>query len=287
MKIAVTGADGFIGINFLSYNQDHEIVKVDLLNQTLNDYSFKGINVILHLAALVHQTGKIDDNTFFQVNSNLTIELARKAKSQGVQHFIFMSTVKVYGEYNTIYQPWKEDTDCYPSDPYGRSKLDAEKRLRKLEENYFHVTIIRTPVVYGPGVKGNILKLMEFIDRAFIIPLGNINNIRSMIYVGNLCAYLQNVIENKTSGILIVKDVEEYGTSDLVFEMNKRLDQKKIISIPVFIQYLIKLLIPSYFSKIFGSLILENSATKNKTKIQVPYTFKDGIESTINWYKNR
>jgi nucleoside-diphosphate-sugar epimerase len=130
MKLSITGASGFVGTNFKTYVVNSEIYEVDQLTQKVEETDFKGITSILHLSALVHQMQGAPEKKYFEVNSDLAFDTAKKAKEEGVSHFLYMSTVKVYGEFTEEGQPWTEDTPCHPLDPYGKSKLEGEQRVK-------------------------------------------------------------------------------------------------------------------------------------------------------------
>jgi len=137
-----------------------------------------------------------------------------------------MSTVKVYGEYTQKGKPWSEDTYCAPLDPYGKSKLEGEQRIKELEDKNFIVSIIRTPLVYGAGVSANMYNLMKMVNKYPFVPFGNINNKRSLTFVGNLCQLLHAIIEQKKSGIFLACDGPAVSTSNLVKEISKAFRKK-------------------------------------------------------------
>lgn len=135
----------------LFYKQKYNIRSFSFLKDDINNLDCSSVDIVFHLAALVHQMGGASAEEYERVNVSQTLELAKRAKKAGVKQFIFMSTVKVYGEEtNTKY------SECYPEDEYGKSKLKAELELLKLEDENFKISIIRTPIVYGFGVKANI-----------------------------------------------------------------------------------------------------------------------------------
>jgi len=141
-----------------------------------------------------------------KVNVTQTINLAKKAKESGVNHFIFMSTVKVYDEETDI--AYTENSDCNPQDDYGKSKLKAEQALLGLSDEGlgFRVSIIRTPIVYGYGVKANIKNLVNLINKVPVLPFGKITNNRSMVFVGNLCHLIDEIIIRPVGSALGVQD---------------------------------------------------------------------------------
>ena len=189
MNILLTGSNGFIGSYFKEkYSDKYKIKTFSFLNDKLNILNLNDVDTIVHLSALVHQMGGASKDDYYRINVKNSLELAKKAKKSGVKHFIFMSTVKVYGEESHIV--YKENTPCNPKDEYGKSKLEAEIELKKLENSNFTISIIRTPIVYGAGVKANILNLIKLVDKVPILPLGNIQNRRSMVYIANLTELL-------------------------------------------------------------------------------------------------
>jgi UDP-glucose 4-epimerase len=166
-NILLTGLSGFVGNYFINkYKDKYNINTFSFRNNNFDNLNLKDINTIIHLSALVHQMGGASKEEYEKVNVTQTIDLAKKAKVSGMKHFIFMSIVKVYGEESDI--AYIEDTICKPQDDYGISKLKAEQELLKLEDaetpqeggDNFKVSIIRTPIVYGYGVKRQILKIL-------------------------------------------------------------------------------------------------------------------------------
>ena len=196
MKLLLTGSSGFIGSYFCkAYGREYEIESFSFRTDDFDKLSLGNIEVVVHLSALVHQMGGASKEEYYRVNFSNTLSLAKKAKGSGVKQFIFMSTVKVYGEENE--RAYGEDTPCHPQDDYGKSKLAAEEALLELEDDNFRVAIIRTPIVYGAGVKANILSLVNLIQKVPLLPLGDIKNRRSMVYIGNLCAIIHQIIMTK------------------------------------------------------------------------------------------
>ncbi|MCD4667122.1 MAG: NAD-dependent epimerase/dehydratase family protein, partial [Sulfurimonas sp.] len=186
MKVLLTGSNGFIGNYFKdNYENKYNINTFSFLNDNFQDLDLQNTDTIIHLSALVHQMGGASEKEYEKVNVTQTLNLANKAKENGVKHFIFMSTVKVYGEETKT--AYKEDSSCNPQDDYGKSKLKAEIELQKLENDNFKISIIRTPIVYGYGVKANIKSLINLVDKVSVLPFADIENKRSMVYVGNLC----------------------------------------------------------------------------------------------------
>ncbi|HUR30017.1 MAG TPA: NAD-dependent epimerase/dehydratase family protein, partial [Saprospiraceae bacterium] len=175
-----------------------------------------------------------------------------------------------------------EGAACQPLTDYGKSKLQAEQELLKLSDDQFVVSIIRPAVVYGKGAKGNIAKLMKLIDKLPVIPLGDISNRRSMVYVGNFLALLKSVIDNAMPGVFIAADNEAKSTSDMVKEINRlRPTQKKIISMPKLVMKGLKGLLPDMHSKLFGDFEVDNTLTNERLNFTPPYTFETGMREMM------
>src|SRR3972149_7607095 len=196
-----------------------------------------------------------------------------------------MSTVKVYGEFTEIEESWNEDTERKPLDPYGKSKLEGEERIKELGDQNFTVSIIRTPIVYGPGVKANIYNLMSLVNKYPFIPLGNINNQRSLTFVGNLCQLILSIIEQKKSGIFLASDEYPVSTTHLVKEISKAFGKKNnIIPIPLIAQKIIKIVKPDIHRRLFGNLVVDNSQTRKLLNYSPEYSFGQGIPEMVEWY---
>jgi nucleoside-diphosphate-sugar epimerase len=286
MQIIVTGSSGFVGTNFIKNSSDFKITEIDLLTQKVGEINFVGIDSVLHLAALVHQMKGAPEDQYFKINRDLAYEVAKKAKSEGVKQFVFMSTAKVFGESTTNKAAWDENSECNPVDPYGKSKYEAEKLLLGLQDGHFEVAIIRSPLVYGAGVKANMYNLVKLVNRFPVLPLGGINNHRSMVYVGNLVALLKHVIDKQASGIFIAGDSESLSTTWLI-QLIAKASHKKIVlfKIPGFVFNLVKKIIPSIVDRLFGSLVLDNKSTNKKLDFVPPYSTEDGIREMVKWYK--
>ncbi len=245
------------------------------------EIEFKNSKALLHLAALVHQMKRAPEKEYFKVNSDLAFETAKYAKENGVKHFLFMSTVKVYGEF-TDKIPWTENSSCLPLDPYGKSKLEGEQRIKELEDKDFVVSIIRTPLVYGAGVRANMHNLMRVISQYKLIPLGNINNRRSLTYVGNLVQLIDEVIKQQKSGVFLASDGESVSTTKLVKEIASNFEsRKRIINIPTIAQKTLKVVKPNIYQRLFGDLVVDNTLTCKTLDYKPKYSFKDGINEMV------
>ncbi|MCR1816214.1 NAD-dependent epimerase/dehydratase family protein [Aliarcobacter butzleri] len=283
-KLLITGSNGFIGNYFINkYKNKYDIKTFSFLKDDINRLDCNSIDIVFHLSALVHQMGGASANEYEKINVIQTIELAKKAKESGVKHFVFMSTVKVYGEETN--SKYTENTVCNPEDDYGKSKLKAEYELQKLEDENFEISIIRTPIVYGYGVKANIKNLISLVNKVPLLPLGKIKNKRSMVYIGNLCNLVDEIIIQKKSGIFLACDDEPLSTSKLIELIAKNLEKKMyLIKIPFF-ESLLKILKPSFHKRLYGSLEVDNSITKQKLNLSNPYSVEEGIRLMIKGEK--
>ncbi|ACZ12787.1 NAD-dependent epimerase/dehydratase family protein [Sulfurospirillum deleyianum] len=280
MKLLITGSRGFLGSYFINkYKEKYEIKTFSFLQDDINILDCQEIDIILHLSALVHQMAGASAEEYEKVNVVQTLKLAKKAKESGVKYFLFMSTVKVYGEETE--SKYAENSVCNPEDEYGKSKLKAEIELQKLENENFKVSIIRTPIVYGYGVKANIKSLLHLVNKIPLLPFRGIENKRSMVYIGNLCHMIDKIITQKQNGVFLASDDEPLSTSKLIELIAKNLSKKiYLIKIPFF-ELLLKIVKPSFHKRLYRSLAVDNSITKEKLDLKNPYTIEDGIRLMI------
>lgn len=242
MKIGIFGANSYIGTMFGSTTLkegSHEIFYINSFDNQWMDLCFKNYDVILLAAGIAHVTKNHKyDAQYLAINRDLPIQVAQKAKAEGVTQFIFLSSMIVYGDITRLGETITitKNTEPMPTNIYGRSKLEAEAGLCILADEKFTVSIIRTPMVYGQGCKGNFPKLVSIACKLPIFP--DLNNRRSMIYIDNLCAYLKIIIDGKIGGILFPQNTEYINTKDIVSQ-TARFKGNKI-----------------HFTKIFNSLLV-------------------------------
>ena len=283
--ILITGASGFIGKRFLEYNQEKfEIQTVSLQNIDVAKIDFIKIDAVVHLAGKAHQMEKINDEIYFDVNYKLTKNLADAAKQAGVRHFIFMSSIKVFSESsNGIIN---EKSICNPiNDPYGQSKLKAEQYLQSIEDENFTVSIIRPPLVYGKGVKGNLIKFLELANKPFPLPFKNLKNKRSMVFIDNLIELINCVIGKKLSGIFLAGDENPISTEKLISEIRFNLDKNaNLFEMPSFLLKILKKYKPELVSRLFGSFEIDTTNTNQRLNFKPPYTTEQGINQMVEWY---
>jgi len=286
-RILITGANSFVGTNFIRFSLNRNIDEISLLENRPEDLNFTKYDTIIHLVAIVHQSEQIQEDEYFKINRDLCLNVAQRAKEAGVKQFIFLSTVKVYGEYNPMSGPWNEDSVCKPDDSYGKSKYEAEIELRKMESPDFTISIIRTPLVYGVGVKANMLSILKLVDRFPFLPLGKVNNKRSFTSAENLVAFIDRIIEKRASGIFIAMDEKPLSTTELVRMISKYLNKKVwLFRMPGFLVNIGKSRIPKIFDRLYGSFEMDNSKTLKLLDFKPPLSSEEGIQRMVESYVN-
>lgn len=279
-KLLITGSNGYLASNFLNqYKKVYDFEKFSLLNQKIEDINFDNIDIILHCAALVHQKVEQPYEKYHEINVDYPLKLAKLAKQNSVKQFVFISTIAVYGEEK---EKLDENTICNPITPYGKSKLEAEKGLLKLNDDSFIVSIIRAPMIYGKNAPGNIDSLVKLVKKLPIIPLGKIENKRTFVSIQNLSYIIDEIINQKQNGTFLVSDDESLSTSRLIELIAKNLDKKVyLVKIPFF-ESLLKILKPSFHKRLYGSLEIDNTITKEKLNLKNPYSVEEGIRLMLN-----
>lgn len=254
-KILITGANSYIGTSFenwLSKYPDRYIVNtVDMMNDSWKNMDFSPYDVVFHVAGIAHiKETKKNSELYYKVNRDLVYETAKKAKKDGIRQFIFLSSMSVYGIDKGIID---QHTTLNPKSNYGKSKLQAEKLILSLEENDFKISIIRPPMVYGRGCKGNYPRLAKLALKSPIFP--NINNIRSMIFIDNLCEFIRILIDDCSSGVFFPQNKEYVRTSEMV-RLISEVHGKKVKLTKLF-NPIIKKINLNIFNKVFGNLIYD------------------------------
>lgn len=282
-KILITGTNSFIGTNFRRFSRYNDIEEVSLLDNKPEELELSKFDVILHLAAIVHQSKKILVSKYFFVNRDLSIRTAIQAKKDGVKQFIFLSTLKVYGENKTISGLRNENSKCFPDDSYGRSKYEAEAGLCKLNDDKFAVSIIRPSLVYGHGVKANMQSIVNLVRFCPLLPFGNTKNKRDFVYIENLVSLIDRIIEENIPGVFIAKDAKAISTTELVQLLSNALHKKVILfNLPKIVIRIGSFLMPGVFDRLYGSFEFDNTETKKKLNFSPPYSTAEGIEKWIN-----
>lgn len=278
-KLLITGSNGFVGNYFINkYKDKYDIKTFSFLKDDINSLDCSDIDVVFHLSALVHQMSGATSEEYERVNVIQTLQLVKKAKESGVKHFVFMSTVAVYGIETGL---MSEKSEYNPITKYGKSKLKAEIELQKLENKNFKVSIIRPPIVYGKNAPGNMKILLKLINKVPLLPFGKIENKRSMVYIGNLCHLVDEIITQEKQGIFLASDDEPLSTTRLIELIAKNLHKKVyLIKVPFF-ESLLKIVKPSFHKRLYGSLEIDNTITKEKLNLKNPYSVEDGVRLMI------
>ena len=266
-RILITGIGSYIGSHVKAYlEQWPERYQVEMISLRTDDWrqrSFAGFDAVLHAAGIVHQPKSKDDPSqaelYDRVNHLLAVEVAEKAKCEGVGQFLFLSTEAVYG----IHAPMgkvitiTKDTPLHPADNYGISKAKAEEGIGALRDDTFKVVILRPPMIYGKGCKGNYQTLAKLARKLPAFPL--IENQRSMLYIDNLCEFIRLLVEDEADGLFCPQNEEYVSTSDMVNRI-AHLNGRGILMVWGF-GWALKLLRPmtGMVDKAFGSLCYDRS----------------------------
>lgn len=261
-KILITGAGSYIGgyvERYLAKWQDaYRVDTVDMIGDGWKETSFRGYDAVLHVAGLVHQPKTKNDPAqaavYDRINHLLAVETARKAKAEGVRQFLFLSSASVYGLSAPVGKVVMitKDTPLSPTDNYGISKAKAEEGLRALQEEHFKLAILRPPMIYGKGCKGNYQTMAKLARKLPIFPW--VENQRSMLYMENLAEFIRLLIDDEAEGIFCPQNREYVNTSDMV-NLIAHANGRGILMIRGF-GWAIKLLRPltGIVDKAFGSL---------------------------------
>lgn len=285
LNIILTGASGFVGKRYMSYNKDtYSIHPVSLRSTSVDNIDFTNKDVIIHLAGIAHQMTKIDEQIYFDVNYGKTITLAKAAKENGIKHFVFISTVKVYGDdHKTDYLDLQSAT--LANDAYGKSKLQAERALLELQTPSFKIAIVRPPLIYGPEVKGNLIKFLRLAQKGYPLPFKGINNKRSMVFIDNLIAMLNKITDSFATGIYIAGDREPLSTSTLLENIFIGSTKKPLwFKMPKLGLWFLKQLKPELVKRLYGSYIIDNTESNKKLNFTPPYESDYGIRIMTEWF---
>lgn len=288
-RILITGANSYIGTSFEKYvsqwPEKYYVETVDMIDGSWREKDFSSFDTVYHVAGIAHSdSGKISpekEKLYRSVNTDLTIETAKKAKADGVKQFIFMSSAIVYGDSAPIGKEKliTKDTKPSPANCYGDSKLQAEIGLRELEDGEFKVVVLRPPMIYGKGSKGNFPTLEKFATKLPIFP--KIPNKRSMLYIGNLVEFVRLMIENEEAGTFWPQNSEYSNTSEVV-KMIAEANGKKIVLISGF-GWALKFLssFTGLVDKAFGNLSYEQGMSEYKEEYRC-FAVKESIKEAIN-----
>ena len=287
-KILITGANSYIGTSFEkyikdNYPDDYIVDTVDMKDSRWCEKSFAEYDSVFHVAGIAHSdNGKISKEKaklYYAVNADLTAETAKKAKADGVKQFIFMSSAIVYGESAPIGKTKiiTRDTPVSPANCYGDSKVQAENGILPLNDEAFKVVVLRPPMIYGKGSKGNYPLLAKIAMKTPIFPY--VKNERSMLYIENLCEFVRLMIENEEQGLFWPQNEEYSNTSELV-QMIAEAHGKKMRLIKGF-AWSLKLMshVTGLVNKAFGNLAYDMDLSKYTENYRVA-DLKESVKRT-------
>jgi nucleoside-diphosphate-sugar epimerase len=313
LRILLTGASGFVGRATLrtALAVGHEVrgvmrqgeapaplaqvVKIsDLAEHSDWQGAMDGVDAIVHLAARVHvMRDRAADSlaAFRVVNVEGTRRLASAAADAGVRRFVFVSSVKVHGEASHD-APFMADSPVAPADAYGRSKAEAEDALREMESRSgLGVVVVRPPLVYGPGVGANFLTLLTAVSRGWPLPLGRVDNRRSLIYVDNLAdlVLLAAVHPDAAGRAFMVADGPPVSTPELIRRMGRALDRP--VRMPAVPESWLRLAgritgRSAAVDRLLGSLEVDDFPTRDLLDWHQPVTADEGLRRTVDWFRD-
>ena len=313
-KILLTGSSGFIGSELLRqlYSKNYfvhtssrskklqqkkngiinfEISEID--NNTNWLEALDKVNCIIHCAGLAIETNKIESESYKKVNVDGTYNLAKQAAQKGVKRFIFISTIKVNGDKTDKKSFFYHSDKPNPGDVYAKSKWQAEQKLIELsKQTLMEIVIIRSPIVYGKGVKGNFLRLLGLVEKSYPLPFASINNLRSFIALENLVDLILLCIEHpKAAGeILLVSDDNDISTPDLIRILAKEMKKSSLLfKVPLSLIKLIGKVFhkSSEVDRLLSSLRVDCSYTRQILDWEPPVGFDKALSITVNWYLNK
>jgi len=307
-RVLITGAAGFVGRALLATRAPlqlraavrsdpvpglgvDQVIVGDIDERTDWSQALDGVDCVVHLAARVHV---IDPNAndrveFERTNVLGTEQLARAAAAVGVRRFIFLSSIKVNGE-SSGDRAFRVDDIPRPKDDYARSKLEAERRLSAIETaSGMTVSIVRPPLVYGPGVCANFYRLLSLARSGLPLPLASVVNVRSMVSVWNLCDLIFALLrhDRPMNGVFLVADGEDISTAELLRRLAQIMRRPlRLFSLPVGALKALAVFAgrSAEINKLCNSLVVDISQTHARLGWSPPVTLDEGLGRTVHWY---
>ncbi len=260
-KVLIIGANSYIGRKFKEYvsqmnGADISVNLVSALDGSWRQVDFSSYDVVLHLAAVVHiKETNYMELLYYNINHKLAVEAAEKAKENHIKQFIFMSTAAIFSLQTGCIT---KETIPDPTTFYGKSKLAAEKDIMKLQDEEYRIAIVRPPMVYGEGCKGNYARLVKLSEFTPVFP--EYHNKRSMLHINNLSKYLVELIRNESRGYFYPQDDEYADTCEMVVKLRKEMGKNTILTscLNNILRFLIKKDI-KVFQKMFGDFYYDKS----------------------------
>jgi len=311
--VLVTGASGFVGSALCSQltaagyvvrgtlrcaippniaDTASSMIIPDIGPATAWGQALRGVSTVVHLAARVHVMHDTADEplaAFRAVNTAGTVNLARQAAAAGVRRFIYVSTIKVNGE-STAGRPFCAEDQPHPEDAYAQSKLEAEFALKGISQNAgLEVVIVRPPLVYGPGVKGNFLSLLRVIQNGWPLPLASCDNQRSFIGLTNLVSLLEKCVTHPAAAgqVFLAADGDDLTTPELLRRVARALGRKaRLLPFPPTMLHLAANITgrPGIYERLCGSLRVDTSKTRELLGWSPPSSVDAELARTASWY---
>ncbi|MEQ9809775.1 NAD-dependent epimerase/dehydratase family protein [Streptococcus jiangjianxini] len=280
-KILITGANSYIGTSvekwLLKTPDNFQVDTLDMIDPKWNEHDFSKYDSIFHVAGIAHfSKDESKKALYYKINTDLTESVALKAKEQNVKQFIFMSSIIVYGDSTSKERIITKDTEPSPSDFYGDSKLQAELKLKTLSDDNFKIVIVRPPMIYGKGSKGNYPRLSKLAKRLPVFP--DFKNQRSMLHIDNLSEFIKQIILRQEEGVFFPQNKEYVSTSELVSEIAK-VHHHKVYLTKIGNPLIRLLFFNDNIKKIFGNLIYEKKMSEYNFGYQIR-DFKESITIT-------
>ena len=309
-RVLVTGADGFVGRHLCRdlIASGHKVVGSvrverstqnscalipvgDIGDRTDWEQALAGVSTVVHLAARVHvmrETASDPEKAFRDVNLHGTINLARQAALKGVEQFIYLSTVKVNGE-RTFTTPFTANDAPLPEDAYAQSKWEAEQALWKIaEKTEMDIIVIRPPLIYGAGAKGNLLRLMALINKGIPLPFAAIRNKRSLLNVHNLTHFINICLGHPVASgqTYMISDSMDLSTPELVSKLAKAMAcRPKLFSLPVNLLRLAGALTgrAAIVDRLCGNLQVDIAKNHDLLDWSPPFGVDEGLSEMARW----
>ncbi len=309
MNILVTGANGLVGTALCAVLEQggHTLIKTVRSAAAAADVAVghidghtdwsaalaKAPQAVVHLAARVHQMQDTaaEAALYRQVNTEGALNLARQCVAAGVKRFVFVSTAKVLGEGQP--EPYRRDDPALPQGAYACSKWDAEQALLELgQQSALEVVILRPPLVYGPGVGANFLRLLQGVDKGLPLPFGCIRNRRSLVFLGNLVDAIACCLEHPAAvgQTYLVSDGEDLSSAELVRRMAAALGRApRLLPVPTGLLRFAGTLLgkQAEMERLMGSLALDSAPLREELGWTPPYTLDQGLQETADWFKQQ